>query len=144
MAKPVCCFFIVRDYLIKNRLLLEFLVKPYLTEYNQTEDSGRYIVAAVGGFLYSTEISFSSFSFGLFPIRGRYSRYLHFYDMAFVLRSDDLPATNPLFRGKTGPCLPRKGGGVSLNVLPKDTTSKLAGLFSTLSLFYDESQAGKL
>ena len=45
----------------------------------------------------------SSFSFGLFPIRDRHSRYLHFYDIAFVLRSDALPATNPLFRGKTGP-----------------------------------------
>ena len=45
----------------------------------------------------------SSLSFGLFPIRGRHSRYLHFCDMAFVLRSDVLPATNPLFRGKTGP-----------------------------------------
>ena len=44
-----------------------------------------------------------SFSFGLSPIRGRHSRYLHFYDMAFILRSDALPATNPLFRGKTGP-----------------------------------------
>ena len=44
----------------------------------------------------------SSLSFGLFPIRGRHSRYLHFYNMAFVLRSDALPATNPLFAGKTG------------------------------------------
>ena len=26
-----------------------------------------------------------------------------FYDMAFVLRSDALPVTNPLFRRKTGP-----------------------------------------
>ena len=61
---------------------------------------------------YNAELTFSavvkrlfssSFSFGLFPIRGRHSRYLHFYDMAFVLRSDALPATNPLFRGKTGP-----------------------------------------
>ena len=46
-------------------------------------------------------LSSSSFSFGLFPIRGRHSRYLHFYDMAFVLQSDALPATNPLFRRKT-------------------------------------------
>ena len=46
---------------------------------------------------------YTSFSFGLFPTRGRHSRYLHFYDMAFVLRPDALPATNPLFRGKTGP-----------------------------------------
>ena len=48
------------------------------------------------------EVSSSS-SFGLFPIRGRHSRYLHFFDMAFVLQSDALPATNPLFRGKAGP-----------------------------------------
>ena len=39
--------------------------------------------------------------------------------------------------------LKHKDGGVPLNVLPKDTTSKLAGLFSTLSLFYAERQAGK-
>ena len=32
-------------------------------------------------------------------------------------------------------CLPHKGGGVPFNALPKGTTSKLAGLFSTLSLF---------
>ena len=30
-------------------------------------------------------------------------------------------------------CLPHKGGGVPLSVLPKDTTSELAGLFSTTS-----------
>ena len=47
--------------------------------------------------------SSSSSSFGLFPIRGRHSRYLHFYYMAFVLRSDAFPATKPLFGGKTGP-----------------------------------------
>ena len=41
--------------------------------------------------------------FGLFPIRGHHSRYLHFYYMAFVLRSDALPATNALFGEKTGP-----------------------------------------
>ena len=41
-------------------------------------------------------------------------------------------------------CLLHKGGGVPLSVLPKDTTSKLAGLFSTLSLFYVERQAGNL
>ena len=32
-------------------------------------------------------------------------------------------------------CLPHKGGDVPLSAWPKDTTSKLAGLFSTLSLF---------
>ena len=42
----------------------------------------------------------SSLSFGLFQIRGRHSRYLHFYNVAFVLWSDALPATNPLFGGK--------------------------------------------
>ena len=47
--------------------------------------------------------SSSSLSFGLFPIRGGHSRYVHFYYMAFVLRSDALPATNPLCGGKTGP-----------------------------------------
>ena len=46
---------------------------------------------------------FSFLSFGLLPIRGRHSRYLHFYNMAFVLRLDALPDTNPLFGGKTGP-----------------------------------------
>ena len=29
----------------------------------------------------------------------------------------------------------RKDGGIPLNVLPKDTTSNLAGLFSTVFLF---------
>ena len=32
-------------------------------------------------------------------------------------------------------CLPHKDGGIPLSALPKHTTSKLAGLFSTLSLF---------
>ena len=51
-----------------------------------------------------------------------------------------------IIRWSTGgaTCLPHKGGGVPLSALPKDTTSKLAGLFSTLSLFYAERQAGKL
>ena len=44
----------------------------------------------------------SSLSFGLLPIRGRFSRYLHFYTMAFVLLSDAFAATNPLFIEKTG------------------------------------------
>ena len=39
-------------------------------------------------------------------------------------------------------CLPHKdGGGIPLSVLPKNTTSKLGSLFSTLSLFA-ERQAG--
>ena len=36
-----------------------------------------------------------------------------------------------LFRGLWVTCLPHKGGGVPLSALPKDTTSELAGLFST-------------
>ena len=37
------------------------------------------------------------------------------------------------FRGVWTTCLPHKGGGVPLSALPKDTTSELAGLFSTTS-----------
>ena len=37
------------------------------------------------------------------------------------------------FRGVWATCLPHKGGGVPLSALPKDTTSELAGLFSTSS-----------
>ena len=40
-------------------------------------------------------------------------------------------------------CLLHEGGGVPLSALPKDTTSELASLFSTLSLFA-ECHAGKL
>ena len=39
-------------------------------------------------------------------------------------------------------CLPHKDGGNPLSALPKDTTSKFAGLFTTLSVFYAERQAG--
>ena len=47
--------------------------------------------------------------------------------------------------GLLGPTiyLPHKDGGILFNVLPKDTTSKFAGLFSTLPCFA-ERQAGKL
>ena len=45
----------------------------------------------------------SFLSFGLFPIRGRHSRYLHFCNMAFILWLDTLSATYPFFGGKTGP-----------------------------------------
>ena len=38
-----------------------------------------------------------------------------------------------LFRGLWATCLSHKGGGVPLSALPKDTTSELAGLFSTTS-----------
>ena len=37
------------------------------------------------------------------------------------------------FRGVWATCLPHKGGGVPLSALPKDTTSELTGLFSTIS-----------
>ena len=40
-------------------------------------------------------------------------------------------------------CLPHKDEGIPLSDMPKDTTSKLAGLFSTLN-FCAERQAGKL
>ena len=46
------------------------------------------------------------------------------------------------FRGVWTTCLPHKGGGVPLSILPKNT-SELAGLFSTTSL-NAERQAGKL
>ena len=38
-----------------------------------------------------------------------------------------------LFRGLWATCLPHKGGGIPLSALPKNTTSELAGLFSTTS-----------
>ena len=38
-----------------------------------------------------------------------------------------------LSRGLWATCLPHKGGGIPLSALPKDTTSELAGLFSTTS-----------
>ena len=41
-------------------------------------------------------------------------------------------------------CFPRKGGGIQLSALPKNTTSKLAVLFSTTSFFNAERPAGKL
>ena len=37
------------------------------------------------------------------------------------------------FRDVWATCLPHKGGGIPLSALPKDTTSELAGLFSTIS-----------
>ena len=39
-------------------------------------------------------------------------------------------------------CLPHKGRGIPLSALPKDTTSKLAGLFSTLSFFMLSAKQG--
>ena len=38
-----------------------------------------------------------------------------------------------LSRGLWATCLQHKGGGIPLSALPKDTTSELAGLFSTTS-----------
>ena len=48
---------------------------------------------------------------------------------------------NPVKYGRAT-CLPHKGGGIPLGALPKDTTSKLAGLFSTLSLFMLSAKQG--
>ena len=62
-----------------------------------------------------------------------------FYDML----GEQLHNCSPV-KYEYATCLPYKNGGVPLSTLPKDTTSKLAGLFSTLSLFYAEHQAGKL
>ena len=39
-------------------------------------------------------------------------------------------------------CLPHKDGDISFSVLLKDTTNKLAGLFSTLSLFVLSAKQG--
>ena len=69
---------------------------------------------------------------------GRYPRVAS-YDML----GEQLHNCNPA-KCKYATCLPHKDGGVPLSVLSKDTTSKLAGLFSTLSFFYAERQAGKL
>ena len=44
---------------------------------------------------------------------------------------EQLHNCNPVKYGRAT-CLPHKGVGVPLSALPKDTTSKLAGLFSTL------------
>ena len=52
---------------------------------------------------YSTASSFS-FSFGFSRLGVATADNLHFYSMAFLfLRSDALPATSHLFRGKIGP-----------------------------------------
>ena len=86
----------------------------------------------------------SSLSFGLFPIRGRHSRYLHFYYMAFVLRSDALPATNPLFGGKTGPPVFHIKAGASRKVpCPRAQQANLPAC-SPQHPLNAERQAGKL
>ena len=57
----------------------------------------------------------TSFSFGLFPIRGRHSRYLHFYDIAFVFTVGCPSCHQPsLQRENWTTYLPPKGGGVPL------------------------------
>ena len=48
---------------------------------------------------------------------------------------------NPVKYGRAI-CLPHKGGGIPLSALPKDTTSKLAGLFSTLFLLMLSAKQG--
>ena len=48
---------------------------------------------------------------------------------------------NPVKYGRAT-CLPHKGGGILLSALPKDTTSKLAGLFSPLSLLMLSAKQG--
>ena len=75
---------------------------------------------------------------------GHHSRYLHFYDMAFVLRSDALPATNPLFRWKTGPPDFHINVGASHSVsCPKAQQANLPAC-SPQSPLNAECQAGKL
>ena len=88
--------------------------------------------------------SSSSFSFDFFPIKGRHSRYLHFYDMAFVLRSDAFPATNPLFRGKTGPPVFHIKVGASRSVSCPRTQHANLPACSQQPQLNAERQAGKL
>ena len=71
--------------------------------------------------------------------------YIHFVNAHSLFASLQLgwAATTGRLLGPTT-CLPREDGGIPLSALIKDTASKLASLFSTLSLFYAERQAGKL
>ena len=67
---------------------------------------------------------FSFLSFGLFLIRSRHSRYLHFYNMAFVFAVGCPSRHQPSLRRKNwATCLPHKGGGIRSSVLPKNTIS---------------------
>ena len=59
------------------------------------------------------------------------------YDML----GEKLDNSNPVKHGCVT-FLPHKDGGIPLSVLPKDTTSKLAGLFSILSLFILSTMQG--
>ena len=56
---------------------------------------------------------------------------------------EQLHNCNPVKYG-CATCLPHRDGDIPLNDLPRNTTKKLAGMFSTLSLFYAKRQAGKL
>ena len=75
-----------------------------------------------------TNIAYSSSRLWLFPF------YLCVWAHArFACLLSDWAATTG---GLLGPatCLPQEDGGIRLSALPKHTTSKLTGLFSTLSL----------
>ena len=61
-----------------------------------------------------------------------------FYDML----GEQLHNCNPVKYGHAI-CLSHIDEGIPLSALRKYTTSKLAGLFSTQSIFYAERQAGK-
>ena len=58
-----------------------------------------------------------------------------------VMLGEQLYNCNPVKYGYAT-CLPHKDRGVPLSALPKDTTSKLAGLFSTLSFFMLSANQG--
>ena len=70
---------------------------------------------------------------------------LHFYNMAFLfLLSDALPATNPLFRGKTGPTVFHIKVGASHKVpCPRTQQANLPACFPQPPI-NAERQAAKL
>ena len=89
------------------------------------------------------ETSFS-LSFGLSRLGVATTDNLHFYDMASALRSDALPATNPLFRGKTGPFVFHINVGASgLAPCPRTQPENLP-VSSPQSPLNAELQTGKL
>ena len=65
--------------------------------------------------------------------RKMYVHCVRAHDLFASLQLDRATTTGRLLDPTT--CLPHKDGGIPLSVLPKYTTSKLSGLFSTLSLF---------
>ena len=65
-----------------------------------------------------------------------------YYALLACLLSDWTTTTGRLH--DLSACLPHKDGGIPLSVFLKGTTSRLTGLFFTLSLFNAEHQAGKL